>query len=87
MESMPQSNTWNPPTRRWVIESPNTAYEHVRQLYDASHPAGAGRPPRPGQEVFEGSLEDFETAKEKANTRAFMRCGFCGDLKPCLRED
>lgn len=84
---MPKSSVWNPPIRRWVIEWPDTANAHVRELYDASHPAGAGCPPRPGQKVFEGSFEDFEKAKDKIASLAFSRCGFCNGPKPCLRDD
>lgn len=87
MENMPKSIVWNPPVRRWVIEHPNTANAFARQLYDDSHPAGAGRPPRVGQEVFEGSLEDFEAAKEKTDSQARSRCSFCHGPKPCLRDD
>ncbi len=86
MENAPKSNTWNPLLRRWVIEWPNTANAYVRQLYDASHPVGAGRPPRTGQEVFEGNLEDLEKAKEKVASQAFSLCGFCDGPKPCLHS-
>lgn len=72
---------WNPDTRRWVVEAVDTAHEYVRELYDDSHPAGAGRPPRHGQQVFEGNLEDLLAAKETAT-----RCSFCDGPKPCLRD-
>lgn len=86
MKNTPVSNEWNPPIRRWVIEAPNTANEHVRQLYDVTHPAGAGRPARIGQVIHEGSLSDLEAACEAAKRRGRTRCGFCDGPLPCLRD-
>lgn len=77
---------WNPDIRRWVVEAVDTAHEYVRELYDDSHPAGAGRSPRQGQQVFEGRLEDLQTAKAAAERRAMSRCSFCDGPKPCLRD-